>query len=154
MAHATPLSRRALLAISAAAAAGTATAATLPTLAEANPDAELLRLDQEHDVAFARALAYGASTDRWDDKEFNEICGAYTALEFAIHHTPAQTLAGLAVKARIAAEYAAPANLEEPLLDDIFDSLILDILRLTNVRPKRFLFSNTLGREGQSDGTV
>ncbi len=154
MAHATPLSRRSLLAISAAAAAGTTVAASLPALAQPNPDAELLRLDREHDVAFARALAYGASTDRWDDKEFNEICGAYTALEFAIHHTPAQTLAGLAVKARIAAEYAAPANPEEPLLDDIFDSLILDILRLTNVRPKRFLFSNTLGREGQSDGTV
>jgi uncharacterized protein GlcG (DUF336 family) len=53
MAHATPLSRRALFAISAAAAVGTATGAAA-SLAPVNPDAELLRLEREHDALYTR----------------------------------------------------------------------------------------------------
>jgi hypothetical protein len=46
MANDTPMSRR-----------------TLPTLAEGNPNAELLRLGQEHDVAFARVLDVNRQPD-------------------------------------------------------------------------------------------
>jgi hypothetical protein len=58
-------------------------------------------------------------------------------LEFAIRSIPAQTLAGVGVKARIAAEYVLPADPKQPLLDDIVNSLIEDVLRIANVSTKR-----------------
>ncbi len=132
----TPLSRRSLLAISAAALAGTAAAGTLPAIAEANPDAELLRLDREHDVAYARALALDVRTDNLTQEEADQICDASANLEFAIQDIPAQTWAGVAVKARIATEYVERCC-RESALDDILPSLIDDILRLANVTPKQ-----------------
>ncbi len=135
MAHATPLSRRSLLAISAAAAAGTTVAASLPTLAQPNPDAELLRLDREHDAIYARSLRLGPGGDDLDDDDMNEICEAMSDVEFAIHRIPAQALAGLAVKARLASVYFEPDS-GDPLMMGIVTSLVEDILRMANATAK------------------
>ncbi len=78
------------------------TAAVPLVLADTNPDAELLRLDQEHDVAYARSLAAGVGPDGLDDDDVKEIGDALWDVEHAIHRIPAQALAGLAVKARVA----------------------------------------------------
>jgi hypothetical protein len=128
----TNLSRRALLAVSAAAAA--TTAAPVVALAAANPDAELLRLDREHDVAYARSLRAGAGPDGLDDDDFEEICEALHDVEHAIHRIPAQALAGLAVKARLASVYFNP-NPEDPPMMGIVQSLVEDILRMANATP-------------------
>jgi hypothetical protein len=77
----------------------------LPTLANESPDAELLRLGQEHDAAFARIIAVNTQPDEYDEENVSAICGAQADLEFAIQDIPAQTWAGVVVKARIAAEY-------------------------------------------------
>jgi hypothetical protein len=135
MAHATPLSRRSLLAISAAAAAGTAAAGTVPPLAQPNPDAELLRLDREHDAIYARSLRLGPGGDDLDDDDMNEICEAMSDVEFAIHRIPAQALAGLAVKARLASVYFEPDS-GDPLMMGIVTSLVEDILRMANATAK------------------
>ncbi len=128
----TPLSRRSLLAISAAAAAGTAAAGTLPALAQPNLDAELLRLDREHDAAYARALRGSEGlTEEVDD----EVCETVIDVEHAIRHIPAQALAGLAVKARVASVYFDP-DCGDPLMMGIFTSLVEDILRMANATAK------------------
>jgi hypothetical protein len=57
---------------------------TLPTLAEGNPNGELLRLGQEHDVAFARVLDVNRQPDGYDDADVSAICGTQADLEFAI----------------------------------------------------------------------
>jgi hypothetical protein len=132
MAHATPLSRRSLLAISAAAAAGTAAAASLPALAQANSDAELLRLDREHDAAYARALR---GSEGLTEEGYNEVCEAMCDVEHAIHRIPAQALAGLAVKARVASVYFDP-DCGDPLMMGIVTSLVEDILRMADATAK------------------
>jgi hypothetical protein len=132
MAHATPLSRRSLLAISAAAAAGTAAAASLPALAQANSDAELLRLDREHDSAYARALR---GSEGLTEEGYNEVCEAMCDVEHAIHRIPAQALAGLAVKARVASVYFDP-DCGDPLMMGIVTSLVEDILRMADATAK------------------
>ena len=76
-------------------------------------------------------FAYGAGQD------CEALCEAMNDLEFAIRSIPAQTLAGVGVKARIAAEYVLPADPKQPLLDDIVNSLIEDVLRIANVSTKR-----------------
>jgi hypothetical protein len=116
--------------------AGTAPA-TIPAVADTELDAELLRLDREHDVAFARSLSTGVGPDGLDDDDCEEICEALNDLELAIRSIPAQTLAGVAVKARIAAEYVVPADPKQPILDDIVNSLIEDVLRIAKVSAKR-----------------
>jgi hypothetical protein len=135
MAHATPLSRRALLAISATAAAGTTVAASLPALAQPNPDAELLRLDREHDAVYARSFRLGLGGDDLNDDDMDEICETMIDVERAIRRIPAQALAGLAVKARVASVYFDP-NCGDPLMMGIFTSLVEDILRMANATAK------------------
>jgi hypothetical protein len=131
------VSRRSILSAASTALAGaTLTAVSLPALAQTNPDAELLRLDREHDVAYARALALDVRTDNLTQDEADKICDASAHLEFAIQDIPAQTWAGVAVKARIATEYVERCC-REGALDDILPSLIDDILRLANVTPKQ-----------------
>jgi hypothetical protein len=128
----TSVSRRLILTAASAACTGTAsTPDPLPTLAEENPDAELLRLDLEHDAAFKRACTLVDP----DNNELNEACAAYTDIEFAIQRIPAQTWAGVAVKARIATNYFRKYP-EGRVLDDIGPSLIEDILKLANVTAK------------------
>ncbi len=148
----TPLSRRALLAISAAAAAGTATAGALPALAEVNPDAQLLRLGREHDGAYARVTAANRQPENYDEDDFEALCEAYTDLEFKIQNIPAQTWAGVVVKARIAAEYAERCS-EGRILDDILPSLVEDILRIANVPGKRDT-ARAPAEEGSEHGAV
>ncbi len=152
MAHATPLSRRSLLAISAAAAAGTTIAASLPALAQPSPDAELLRLGREHDGAYARVTAANMQPENYDEDDFEALCEAYTDLEFEIQNIPAQTWAGVVVKARIAAEYAERCSLG-PVLDDILPSLVEDILRIANVTSKRDT-PRAPAEGGSDDGAV
>jgi hypothetical protein len=135
MAHATPLSRRALLAISATAAAGTTVAASLPALAQPNPDAELLRLDREHDAVYARSFRLGLGGDDLNDDDMDEICETMIDVERAIRRIPAQALAGLAVKARVASVYFDP-DCGDPLMMGIFTSLVEDILRMANATAK------------------
>ena len=103
----------------------------IPALADESPDAELLRLDREHDAAFKRACTLVDP----DNDELNEACAAYRDLAFAIQRIPAETWAGVAVKARIAANYFRKFP-EGQVLDDIGPSLIEDILRLANVTAK------------------
>jgi hypothetical protein len=123
----------------------------LPTLANESPDAELLRLGQEHDVAFARILDVNRQPDDYDDADVSAICGAQADLEFAIQDMPAQTWEGVIVKARIAAEYTDRCS-QGRILDDILPSLIKDILRVANVTPKRT--TRRSEEEGSDDGTV
>ena len=144
MAHATPLSRRALLAISAAAAAGTATGAAA-SLAPVNPDAELLRLEREHDALYTRLDKHNRRLVELDDNEFEADHDACCDVEFAMQDIPAQTWAGVIAKARIAVEYA-DSHLGGRVLDDMIPSLIEDILRIANVTGKRHLpYSKTQG---------
>ena len=145
------VSRRSLITTLSATLAGTtvaaapfalATASTpdpLLTLANTNADAELLRLDLEHDAAFKRACTLVDP----DNDELNEACAAYVDIEFAIQRIPAETWAGVAVKARIAANYFRKYP-EGRVLDDIGPSLIEDILRLANVTAKT---NETYGRQ-------
>ena len=131
------VSRRSILSAASAALAGaTLTVVSLPALAQTNPDAELLRLDREHDVAYPRALALDVRTDNLTQEEADQICDASVNLEFAIQDIPAQTWAGVAVKARIATEYVGRCS-REGAVDNILPSLIDDILRLANVAPKQ-----------------
>jgi signal transduction histidine kinase len=137
------VSRRSILTAASATLAGTALAAAAPlslakasasaAVLEINPDAELLRLDREHDIAWARANGHHGE---WDEDEFEEQSDLARDLEFAIHDIPAQTIAGLAVKARLAAEYVTPIYPDCRILDDILTSLIEDLLRLGSVGPK------------------
>jgi hypothetical protein len=128
-------SRRAVLGDSVA-VLDCATAVAVPTvLADTNPDAELLRLDREHDEIYARSLAVGAGPDGLDDDNCEEICETMNDIEFAIHRLPAQSLAGLAVKARLASVYFEPDS-GDPLMTGIFTSLVEDILRMANVTAK------------------
>jgi hypothetical protein len=129
----TNLSRRALLAVSAAVAA--TTAVPVVALADPNPDAELLRLGREHDEAYARSMRVGAGPDGLDNDDIEEISDALWDVEHAIHRIPAQALAGLAVKARLASVYFEPEP-ADPLMMGIFKSLVEDILRMANVAAK------------------
>jgi len=134
----TNASRRALVAGSLASVA----IAPVVTLASPGADAELLRLGQQHDEAFKRTHDLNRrvatpSADLPSDDETDEICTALTAIELAIHQIPAETWAGVVVKARIAAGYVTPASPSTPLLDDIVSNLIDDILRIAGAEPKR-----------------
>ena len=127
------VSRRSIPAAASAALAGTAlTAVSLPSLANESPDAELLRLDREHDAAYARALR---GSEGLTEEGYDEICETMSDVEFAIHRIPAQALAGLAVKARLASVYFEP-DCDDPLMMGIFTSLVEDILRMANATAK------------------
>ncbi len=139
MAHDTALSRRTLLAISAAAAAGTATGAAA-SLAPVNPDAELLRLEREHDALYTRIDKHNRRLVELDEAGFEADHDACCDVEFAMQDIPAQTWAGVIAKARIAVEYAE--RHEHRVLDDMIPSLIEDILRVANVTGKRYLPSS------------
>jgi hypothetical protein len=93
----------------------------------------LIRLGHERDVAFAHANPSGQVLD---DSELSDRCDILNELEYAIQDTPAQTLAGLAVKARIAREYIPPKCPDGRILDDIVPILIEDILRLAKISAK------------------
>jgi hypothetical protein len=112
-------------------------------LPDAGLDAELIRLGRERNIAHVRANTCNA--DGTDADDFEDLCADCRDLEFAIQDIPAQTIAGLAVKARIAAEYAIPVDPDQPLLDDMINSLIEDILRSANVSAKS---ATTLHGEG------
>ena len=64
-----------------------------------------------------------------------EICEALCDVEHAIHRIPAQALAGLAVKARLASVYFEPDG-GDPLMMGIFTSLVEDILRMAGATAK------------------
>jgi hypothetical protein len=132
----TSVSRRSILTAASALLAGTAAVVPLPALAEENPDAELLRLGQEHDIAFARIVDVNRQPEVYDDDDVSTLCRASSRLEFAIQDIPAQTWAGVVVKARIAAEYTDRCSMGR-ILDDMLPSLIEDILRVANVTAKR-----------------
>ncbi len=136
MAHDTALSRRTLLAISAAAAAGTATGAAA-SLAPVNPDAELLRLEREHDALYTRIDKHNRRLVEEDEEAFERDHDACCDIEFAMQDFPAHTWAGVIAKARIAVEYAE--RHEHRVLDDMIPSLIEDILRVANVTGKWYL---------------
>jgi hypothetical protein len=80
-------------------------------------DARLLALFREWQAAKSR------------DDESDAATKAATALEFAIQEIPAQTLAGLAVKATIATEYV-DEPVERRLLDDIVFNVLRDVIPL------------------------
>ncbi len=127
------VSRRTILAAASAALAGTAlTATSRPGLANESPDAELLRLDFEHDRAYARALR---GSEGLTEEGYNEVCEAVCDVEHAIHRIPAQALAGLAVKARLASVYFEPDS-GDPLMMGIVTSLVEDILRMAGSTAK------------------
>jgi hypothetical protein len=127
------VSRRTILAAASAALAGTPlTATSRPSLAHGGPDAELLRLDREHDAAYARALR---GSEGQAEEVYDEICETMSDVEFAIHRIPAQALAGLAVKARLASVYFEP-DCGDALMMGIFTSLVEDILRMANATAK------------------
>jgi hypothetical protein len=92
------------------------------TTAATGPDARLLELFREWQAAKSRE-------DEADEATADIATKAASALEFAIQEVPAQTIMGLAVKARVASQYV-----DEPegrrLLDDIVHSLVQDALRL------------------------
>jgi hypothetical protein len=136
MAHDTPLSRRSLLAISAAAAAGTATKAAA-SLAPVNPDADLLRLEREHDALYTRIDKHNRRLVELDDDEFEAEHDTICDVEFAMQDIPAQTWAGVVAKARIAVEYAEQFR-GTRTLDAMLPSLIDDIMRIANTTGKLY----------------
>jgi hypothetical protein len=123
----TDTARRAVMAGTLAVAA----VGTLPALAEANKDAELLRLGAVREAAFALA---NAEYDDNSDEALTARCNAFRDPEFLIHNIPAHTIEGLAVKARIAMEYATPKDPNSPVLDDVIVSLIEDVLRIAGAK--------------------
>ncbi len=127
------VSRRTILAAASAALVGTALAATSrPSLAYEGPDAELLRLDREHDRAYACALH---GSEGLAEEVYDEVCETVIDVEHTIRHIPAQALAGLAVKARVASVYFDP-DCGDPLMMGIFTSLVEDILRMAHATAK------------------
>jgi len=129
------LSRRAMLGASFAVLGCATTVAVPAALAEINPDAELQRLDRAHDEIYARSLGAGDRPDGITDDELDEICETMNNIEFAMHRIPAQALAGLAAKARLASVYFEP-DPGDPLMMGIFTSLVEDILRMANATAK------------------
>jgi hypothetical protein len=95
-------------------------------------------------------LNVGDTIDRLDDHEVTARCQAVNALEFAIHRIPAQTLAGVAVKAKIAAQYIDPTPMD-PLMTGILASLVEDIVRMTGVTANPSTYA-PLGVEEGSHG--
>lgn len=106
------------------------TAAVPAGTAASDSDAELLRLDGKHDIAFARANERGLR-----DKELTKRCQDVKNLEYAIWDIPAQALAGLAVKARLVSQYFEPEPVD-PLMQGIIASLVEDLLRMAGASPK------------------
>ncbi len=131
------VSRRSLLIAASGTIAGTVIA-TIPAaaaLADTELDTELLRLDREHDEVYVRSLRVDSGPDGLDNDDIEEISDALWDVEHAIHRIPAQTLAGLAVKARLASVYFDP-NPADPLEMGILTSLVEDILRMADVTGK------------------
>ncbi len=93
---------------------------------EAHPDAELLCLwaEYEHLWRYIKT-AEGLSAEQCD-----ALGCKITEIEFAIHDTPAHTLAGLAVKAKLVAEYALPRDPNHRCLHDILIHLAEEVQRL------------------------
>jgi hypothetical protein len=91
------------------------------TTVATGPDARPLALFRDWQAAKSRELED-------DEATADAATKAATALEFAIQEIPAQTLAGLAVKATIATEYVDKPT-GHRLLDDIVHSLVQDVLR-------------------------
>jgi hypothetical protein len=102
-----------------------------------NPDAELLRLEREHDALYTRIDKHNRRLVELDEAGFEADHDACCDVEFAMQDIPAQTWAGVIAKARIAVEYAE--RHEHRVLDDMIPSLIEDILRISNVTGKRYL---------------
>lgn len=101
----------------------------VPAIAAApSKDVELIRIGHLRDAEFAIATA--GDGEGKSDAEFSAACEKYCEIEFRIHDIPAHTIEGLAVKARLALEYATPKDPDQPTLDDIIVSLLEDILRL------------------------
>lgn len=90
------------------------------------PDADLIRLGRAYDAAFR-----AARNPRLNDDEARAAARKLARIEFEIQDTPAASLSGLIVKARVAKKggYCAPFR-EERALEGILPSLIDDILRL------------------------
>ena len=97
---------------------------------EAHPDAELLRLWAEHELLWR----YIKTAESLSDEQCDALGCKITEIEFAIHDTPAYTLAGLAVKAKLAAEYAPPRDPDCPSLHDILIHLTEEVQRLARSR--------------------
>ena len=99
-----------------------------------HPDAELLRLWAEYD----RLWHHIKSCEGLSDEESNTLSDQITEVEFAIQDTPARTLEGLAVKAKLAVEYAPPRDPDgSPSLQDILINLAEEVQRLAQSRPGR-----------------
>ena len=86
-----------------------------------NPDAELLRLEREHDALYTRIDAYNRRLVE-DEEAFEADHDACCDVEYADSHLGGR------------------------VLDDMIPSLIEDILRIANVTGKRHLpYSKTQG---------
>ncbi len=101
----------------------------------AHPDAELLRFGEEWREAQGRLDA--AEGRPITDDELGALCNPTWNLEFKIQTTPALTLAGLALKAEIAARYVPEPDPDSQALDDMTGWLIADVLRLVG-RPAQW----------------
>ena len=130
MATTTHVSRRSLFTAAAATLAGTAVAA-LPLVAKADPhaDAELVRLWAE----YAPLSRYINTAPGLSDETVNELCEQAADIEYAIQDTPAHTLLGLAVKAKLARQYAPSPDPERYGVEDILMNLLGDVLRLAAI---------------------
>ena len=115
--------RRGLLTGGAVALAGTP--GPIAALAEGvSPDTEILRLGALRERAKAHANIWV------DDETLTARCEVVADIEMAIHAIPAQTFAGLAVKARLAYDVVPAPDPNQPLLEDVLASLLEDILQL------------------------
>ena len=64
------------------------------------------------------------------DERVNDLCEQAADVEYAIQDTPAHTLLGLAVKAKLARQYAPRTDPEYYDLEAILANLLDDVLRL------------------------
>ena len=97
---------------------------------EVHPDAELLRLWAEYEHLWR----YITTAEGLSDDQCDALGCKITEIEFAIHDTPSHTLAGLAVKAKLAAEYAPPRDPDRRCLHDILTHLAEEVQRLARSR--------------------
>ena len=125
------VSRREAMKCGGRTAAGVAatTMITLPAVADAYPDAELIALGREYDQAWAEEAEL-AARGLEDLGRFERVSERIVDLENRITEVPAYSLHGLEVKARMASRLAN-LNPAEPYSDTrAWLSLVTDIERL------------------------
>lgn len=93
--------------------------AALLVHADATADRVLVELDAARQAAQSRIDAfeaeYRASGRDWPEEEFNDLCSVAADAEAEIIRTPATTLRGLLIKARVAANVAVTHHTSDPV---------------------------------------